>query len=191
MSEQDQQGTGNLGEEATLARLAAEGVAHELVEHPAVWTMEDVEALDPPHPGADAKNLLVRDDKKRGYYLLTVQGDKRVDLGAFRKAHGLRRLSLASPADLERLLGLYPGAVTPLGLLNDAAHRVRLYLDEHLVKGPEDSLLGVHPNDNTATVYLRAADLVDLMRADGAAVEVVPFWTRPTAGRGAVARSGA
>lgn len=81
MSEQDQQGTGNLGEEATLARLAAEGVAHELVEHPAVWTMEDVEALDPPHPGADAKNLLVRDDKKRGYHLLTVQGDKRVDLG--------------------------------------------------------------------------------------------------------------
>ncbi|WP_211260068.1 YbaK/EbsC family protein [Actinomyces radicidentis] len=94
---------------------------------------------------------------------------------AFRKAHGLCRLSLASPADLERLLGLYPGAVTPLGLLNDAAHRVRLYLDEHLVKGPEDGLLGVHPNDNTATVYLRAADLVDLLRADGAAVEVVPF----------------
>lgn len=43
------------------------------------------------------------------------------------------------------------------------------------MKGPEDSLLGVHPNDNTATVYLRAADLVDLLRADGAAVEVVPF----------------
>lgn len=104
MSEQEQPGTSNLGKERTLERLAAQGVEHGVVEHPAVWTMKDVEALDLPHSGADAKNLLVRDDKKLGYYLLTVRGDKHVDLEAFRKAHGLRRLSLASPAALVALL---------------------------------------------------------------------------------------
>lgn len=174
MDGQDQQGgVQNLGKQATLDRLARAGIEHEVVEHPAVWTMEDVEALHLPHPEADAKTLFARDDKKRGYHLITVKGDKRVDLEAFRQAHGLRRLSLASSADLERILGLYPGAVTPLGLLNDIEHRVTYYLDSELLDGASGGLMGAHPNDNTASVYLRAADLLDFLRAEGVEVQVV------------------
>ena len=45
--------------------------------------MEEVAKIQLPYPEADAKNLFVRDDKKRRYYMITVQGDKRVDLKQF------------------------------------------------------------------------------------------------------------
>ena len=101
----------------TYEYLTAHGVEYEVIEHPAVFNMEEVEKLNLPHPEADAKNLFVRDDKKLHYYMITVQGNKRVDLKQFRKQHGLRNLSFASADDLMEIMGLIPGAVTPLGLL--------------------------------------------------------------------------
>ena len=117
----------------------------------------------------DAKNLFIRDDKKQHYYLISVKGDKRVDLKAFRKAQGLRPLSFASPDDLRAILHLTPGAVTPLGLLNDEARRVHLYVDADFQGHP----IGVHPNDNTATVWLSADDLLSLIAAHGNEAEFV------------------
>ena len=123
-----------------------------------------------PYPEADAKNLFVRDDKKRNYYLITVRGDKRVDLKEFRYKYGTRVLSFASENDLMQVLGLIPGAVTPLGLLNDAKCKVQLYLDEAFFATP--GLIGVHPNDNTATVWLRADDLAALIQEHGNPVHI-------------------
>lgn len=151
--------------------LSAKGLWHEITEHKAVYNMAELAEVNIPYPEADAKNLFVRDDKKRNYYLITVKGDKRVDLKAFRRAHGTRPLTFASADDLAAILGLIPGAVTPLGLLNDAEHRVTLYLDEDFFAEP--GLIGVHPNDNTATVWLKTPDLVELLRAHSCAVETV------------------
>ena len=153
----------------TYDYLACHGVAYEITDHPAVFNMKEMSAVTLPYPEADAKNLFVRDDKKRDYYLITVQGDKRVDLKEFRKAHGLRPLSFASADDLMALMGLIPGAVTPLGLLNDEERKVTLFLD----KAFEGGLIGVHPNDNTATVWMKAADLTRIIREHGNAVHIV------------------
>ena len=95
------------------ALLERSGIAYELVDHPAVYTMEDLAALSLPHPEAEAKNLFLRDNK-RNYLLLTIPGEKRVNLKAFQKANNLRKLSFGSAEDLEALLGLHPGSVTPL-----------------------------------------------------------------------------
>ncbi|MBQ7721055.1 MAG: prolyl-tRNA synthetase associated domain-containing protein, partial [Clostridia bacterium] len=97
--------------------LDAQGIAYEVTEHQAIATWEELIRSALPHLEAEAKNLFVRDDKKRNYYVITVCGDKRVDLKEFRKAHGLRPLSFASSDDLMNLLQLTPGEVTPLGLL--------------------------------------------------------------------------
>ena len=145
-------------------------MAFEATEHGAVYNMEELDAVDLPYPGDDAKNLFVRDDKKRNYYLITVKGDKRVDLKEFRHAHGTRPLRFASEEDLERIMGLYAGAVTPLGLLNDEERIVQLFIDGEFMKG--SGRIGVHPNDNTATVWLQAADLVRLIEEHGNPVEV-------------------
>ena len=147
----------------TCDALTAGGIAYELTEHAAVFNMQELENVRLPYPDRDAKNLFVRDDKKQSYYLITVKGDKRVDLKAFRERFGTRKLSFASPEELMEIMRLIPGAVTPLGLLNDGERKVTLYLDAAFL----DGLIGVHPNDNTATVWLKAEDLVRLIRAHG------------------------
>lgn len=159
-----------MNKQEIYAFLAENGVWHEITEHKAVFNMAELAEVEIPYPEGDAKNLFLRDDKKRGYYLLTVRGDKRVDLKQFRRAHGLRPLSFASEEELTALLGLFPGAVTPLGLLNDAQHSVKLFLDAELLAPP--GLVGVHPNDNTATVWLKTEDLLRILREHGSEAEV-------------------
>lgn len=151
-----------------LALLKSRGIPFELVEHKAVYNMADLAEIALPHPEADAKNLFVRDDKRQSFYLITVRGEKRVDLKAFRHAHGTRPLSFASNEELAALLALTPGSVTPLGLLNDETRRVALFIDEAL---EGDGLIAVHPSDNTATVWLKTADLITLLRERGHFVE--------------------
>ena len=145
--------------------LKQQHIDFEITEHPAVWNMEDVAQLEMPHPEADAKNLFVREDKTRNYYLITVKGDKRVDLKALRKEEGLRQLKFASAGELAEVLGLYAGAVTPLGLLNDESRAVTLIIDSHFLQPP--ALIGAHPNDNTATVWLKTEDLLWFLRSHG------------------------
>lgn len=149
--------------------LAAARIAFEATEHEAVYTMEELSKIPMAHPEAEAKNLFVRDDKKQHYYLITVSGQKRVDLKEFQKQNGLRKLSFGSADDLLALLSLTPGGVTPLGLLNDQAHRVELYLDQSF----QGQLICVHPNDNTATICLEANDLVQLLTQQGCVVHWV------------------
>lgn len=150
--------------------LTSRGIEYEVTEHGAVFNMEEMSHVELPHQEADAKNLFVRDDKKRNYYLITVRGDKRVDLKKFREEHSTRQLSFASENDLMSLLGLIPGAVTPLGILNDSEKKVKLFLDEELLKC---GLIGVHPNDNTATVWLKTTELIDIITEHGNEVEAV------------------
>ena len=153
--------------------LDEESIWHEITGHPAAYNMADLAAIPLPYPSADAKNLFVRDDNKRNYYLLTVRGDRRVDLREFRSRYGTKRLSFASEGDMLELLGLHPGSVTPLGLLNDAEHRVIFYLDAFFLEPP--ALIGVHPNENTATVWMKTDDLLRLLRTTGADVRIAEF----------------
>ena len=103
-----------------------------------------------------------------------IRGDKRVDLKQFRQQNQTRSLSFASAEELGELLGLIPGAVTPLGLLNDGDRRVSFYLDASFCR-TEAQKIGVHPNDNTATLWLQVEDLLRLIRAHGNPVHVVPI----------------
>ena len=151
--------------------LKKENIWHEITEHEAVYNMAELATIEVPYPEYDAKNLFVRDDKKRNYYLITVKGDKRVDLKEFRKKNNTRALTFASSEELMDIMGLIPGAVTPLGLLNDDERKVQLFLDDHFMSGL--GFIGVHPNDNTATVWLKANDLISVIEQHGNRVNVV------------------
>lgn len=144
-------------------------IKYTAIEHAPVYTVEEAEQLCLPNPGAGAKNLFLRDDKKRNYYLLTVRDALEVDLKQFQENIGSRRLSFASEEDLMYLLRLKKGAVTPFGILNDNLCAVQVYIDAYF----EDKQISVHPNENDATVYLAANDLVELLRAHGNKVEYV------------------
>ena len=160
-----------MNKQEVYAFFESKSIPFEITEHKAVFNMEELNAVELPYPSADAKKLFVRDDKKKNYYLITVHGDKRVDLKEFRKAHGLRNLSFASAEDLFAILQLTPGSVTPLGLLNDPDNKVKFFLDKGFLEEP--GLIGVHPNDNTATIWLKTADLLRLIQEHGNEVETV------------------
>ena len=138
---------------------------HEVTEHGAVFNMSELSEVDLPYPKLITKNIFIRDDKKRNYYLITVKDDKRVNLKEFKTKYNTRHLSFVSENDLKNLLGLTAGSVSPLGLLNDSGLKVKFYLDRSFTRGK--GIIGIHPNDNTATLWLKVEDLLDIIEEHG------------------------
>lgn len=154
-----------MGRQRVLTRLDELGIGYRLVDHEPVFTVAQARAddLGESDPDADAKNLFLRDDRKRHYYLLVLRSDRELSLSDLQLRIDARRLGFASEQDLTRYLGVVPGAVGPLAVINDLDHRVQVYLDDRFRNGR----VGVHPNDNTATVWLATEDLVRFVEAQG------------------------
>ena len=133
--------------------------------------MSEISEVEIPYPEADAKNLFVRDDKKENYYLITVRGNKRVKLKEFRKENNTRPLSFASEKELKDIIQILPGSVSPLGILNDKENKVKVFLDKEFIE--KTDIIGIHPNDNTATIWLKTKDLINIIKEHGNKVELV------------------
>lgn len=133
--------------------------------------MEELKEISFPYQNSDAKNLFVRDDKKQNYYLIVVKGDKKVNLKEFKQKYKTRSLSFASEKELLDILGLVPGFVSPLGVLNDNERKVTVYIDYTLTL--DEEIVGVHPNDNTATVWLKTIDLIRVIKEHGNFVKTI------------------
>lgn len=144
--------------------LNAENIEYELLEHEAVFTMEAMEQAGICGKGVVCKNLFVRDDKGKQHFLITMPGDKQANLKAIAAQLGTKRLSFASAERLQKYLGLTQGSVTPLGILNDESKSVAAVFDEDL-KGQKQ--LGIHPNDNTATIWLSFESLEKIIKDHG------------------------
>ena len=69
------------------------------------------------------------------------------------------------------IMGLISGAVSPLGILNDSEQKVHFYIDKYFLA--ESKLIGIHPNDNTATVWLKTEDLIEIIKLHGNEVNVI------------------
>ena len=111
---------------AVLRLLEDNKIEYTLAEHPAVFNMEELYAQGLEHGEAIAKNLLVRDQKKRFYWLLVLYGEKRADLKALKARLGHGALSFAGAEELKALLHLTPGSVTPFGALNLGVYTDRI-----------------------------------------------------------------
>ncbi len=156
------------------AFLRERGIEFEMVEHAPMHTMEDMDAAGITKMGNVCKNLFLRDMKGKNHFLVTVMENKRVDLRALAEKIGSTKLSFGSPERLEKYLGLQPGSVSPLGILNDESKTVRMIFDADLIG---EERLGIHPNDNTATLFLPFEAVTELLRAHGNRVEWVHFDT--------------
>ena len=150
--------------EKVFSRLEELGVSYEVTEHPAVFTIGEMDALGLTAKGEVCKNLFLRDAKGRRHFLVVVPGEARADLRALAAQLESSKLSFASAERLEKYLGLKQGEVTPLGVLNDADAAVEVVFDRGLERFP---CLGVHPNDNTATVWLSLADILRVVEGNG------------------------
>lgn len=160
-----------MNKEEIINILKTKNIWFELEEHQAVFNMEDLNELNLKYKDRDAKNIFVRDDKKLNYYLITIKGDKRIDLKQFRKDFNTRNLSFASSEDLMEILNLIPGSVSPLGLLNDKNLKVKFYIDKYFLN--DTGIIGIHPNENTATLWIKTEDLIEIIKEHGNKIDVI------------------
>lgn len=144
-------------------------IAHATVEHPPVFTVDEAREHTRHLPGGHTKNLFL-EDKAGGIWLVTCLDEQPVKVNALARLLEAPRFSFGKPERLMEVLGVEPGSVTALALVNDTERRVRPVLDTKLM-GHE--LVNCHPLANTATTTLRAADLLRFMEALGYAPRLV------------------
>ena len=157
-----------MSKEEVYLKLKELNIEYLKIDHIPIYTIDEANGLDIENKEYIAKNLFLRDDKKRNYYLLVVKSSKKIDLNDLKNKINSRRLSFASEIDLEKYLKLKKGSVTPLGVLNDVERKVKVIIDEDILK---EEIVGVHPNDNDATVFMKTKDLIRLIELNGNLVE--------------------
>lgn len=150
-------------------------------EHPAVMTVEESHRLLPKLPAAKTKNLFLRDKKGLRHLLVTIEADRAVDLNALGTALGVGRVGFGSPDRLRKHLGITPGSVSLLALVNDPEHAVEFVIDRHLW---EADAVQAHPLVNTATMIVGHAQLERFLAATGHAPRVIDI---PSSTTGAAA----
>jgi Ala-tRNA(Pro) deacylase len=149
--------------EELLAHFDALGISHRTYSHPPVFTVAEAVALRGSLPGGHCKSLFLK-DKKGGFWLVVLLEERRIDLRKLAAWLPAPRLSFGGAADLERLLGVRPGSVTPFALVNDAQHLVTPVLDAGmLARDP----LNYHPLVNDRTTAVSPDDLLRLLATSG------------------------
>lgn len=153
---------------AFLDEIGAEPVTH---EHEAVFRVEEGEAIKARIPGAHTKNLFLKDARGQ-LWLISAEGDAVIDLKRLHPVIGSGRLSFGSAGLMAETLGVTPGSVTALALINDKDRRVRFVLDRTLA---EAGLVNFHPLTNEATTTLTQAGFRRFLQAAGVEPVVVDF----------------
>lgn len=146
-----------------LARLVSLGIVATTHEHPPLRTVEEAKRLRGDLPGGHVKNLFLRGKQDR-YWLFTTFEDTAVDLKALGRLLDAGRFSFGSATALEQMLGILPGAVSPLAAVNDTDGAVTVVLDQKLLAADR---LNVHPLRNDRTTALAPGDLVSFLESCG------------------------
>jgi Ala-tRNA(Pro) deacylase len=143
-------------EQEFLAFMDANGFVYQRIEHPAVFTCAEAELHRPRTPAISTKNLFLCDKKARRFFLVVTACEKTVKLDSLPSQLGVTSLRFGSEENLMRLLGVTRGAVSMMGLVNDAEHQVELWIDAEIWQG--EYFLS-HPLVNTATLILSKSEL--------------------------------
>ncbi len=145
------------------ADLNALDIAYTVMEHEAVFTAEQSQRVDRDLPGSHTKNLFLKDAGGQ-FWLVTVPAQARIDLKALPSFIGSKRVSFGKAEDMERLLGVTPGSVTPLAAINDIGGDVQVVIEQSLAVADQ---INVHPLRNTATMTLASKGLVRVLASWG------------------------
>ena len=140
------------------------GINYQRIDHEAAMTMEACEEIDrtlsegEENSVAICKNLFLCNRQETEFYLLLIPGDKPFKTKYLSAQIGSSRLSFAKPEYMEKYVDITPGSVSVLGLMNDHEKKVRLLIDEDVLK---DEYFGCHPCINTSSLKIRMEDLTE------------------------------
>ena len=153
-----------------LDELQKLDIKYEMVDHPAAKTTAEADAYIAGKIGVRTKSMFLK-DKKKNFYLVIMDDAKRMDFKEFQELTGTKRISMAHDSDIEDQLGLEAGIVSPFGIMNNAVHNVQIYFDQDMLD--ENIPLTFHPNINTHTIFLSAADLMKFIKAQGFDYQII------------------
>jgi Ala-tRNA(Pro) deacylase len=142
--------------------LDSSHIAYERHDHPPVFTVEDVHRLTPNLPGEKTKNLFFRDKKGRKHFLVVLPADKRVNLKALPDVLQSSKISFGSPERLMKHLGIAPGSVSLLAIVNDQENRVEVIIDKSLWTS---EAFQFHPLVNTSTLVISRDNIKKFLAA--------------------------
>ena len=146
------------------------GVDYQRFDHPPVFTVEEADIYLKDAPGLGTKNFFLRPEKAGPFLLLMVLEHKRVDLNRLGKQLNAGSLRFGSAEKLQEVLGLEPGAVTLLAVVNDLQKQVRVLIDADLWHG---AAVQCHPLKNTATLVICPQDLERVLMHSGHSFELI------------------
>lgn len=153
-----------------LSFFEANSIAYQLIEHEPLFTVDQASVALADAPGTATKNLFLRDDKGKRHFLVTVKDSKKVDLRRLEKALNSKGLGFASAERLRKFLGVEPGSVTLLAVINDPDSQVEVYVDREVW---DTDHIQCHPLVNTATVITPKEELVRYIDLCGHSVTVL------------------
>lgn len=136
------------------------GISFERISHPAAATVADLPPVERALGCEVCKNLFLCNRQQTDFYLLLMPGQKEFKTKDLSAQLGVARLSFAQAEPMRELLGVEPGSVSVLGLMNDRENAVRLLIDEQLLA---NDYLGCHPCANTATLKISMRDVRDVL----------------------------
>lgn len=158
--------------ERLLDRLASLGIRPEVVPYPAHSTVEEGKALRGSMAGTFTKNLLLK-DKKGKLFLLSIHEDRVIDLKSLSSLIGGKgHLSFVPGERMQELLGVVPGALTPMGLIHDQDALITAVIDASLMTSTQ---LNFHPLTNTESMGISPTGLASFVRSCGCEPLIIDF----------------
>ena len=146
-------------------------IEFKVFEHPPLFTVNDAKKYRENMRGFHTKNLFLRDKKKRSY-LVIAHEDSVIDLNLLAEKISSSRLSFGSKERLFEELGVFPGAVTPLSVVNNKKKDIKIFLDAKMFG--HDTIF-CHPLVNDRTISISYNSLLTFFHYLGLSPETVSF----------------
>jgi len=151
-------------------KLNALEIPFQLVEHEPALTTEQADNFIEGIEGVRTKTMFLTDKKKRNFFLVIMDDNKRLDMKAFSELVEMKGVKMASENTLYEKMMLPPGVVSPFGLLNNADHDINVFIDREIIT---EERMSFHPNTNEKTIFLNTDDLIRYIEALDYTVNVI------------------
>lgn len=140
------------------------------ITHPAVFTCEEANRYLADVPGVRTKNLFLTTKTKNQYFLITTTEEGKVNLKDLAGVLGYGKLSFADASELKNLLGILPGSVSLLAIINDKDNKVKIYIDQEIWDG---TLIHCHPLINSKTWLICPKELEKIFEYTGHSLNLI------------------
>ena len=154
-----------------MTKLKAMHIDYLTHEHPALFTVEQVNACDVEMPGGHCKNMLLTNKKRTQFALVILESHKRMNFKAIGSLIGMSGLKFAKESTLERF-DTFAGSVSPFIILEDKESEIRVFMDEALIN---HDLINFHPNINTITLGIQTQGFLEFMKEEDHEITLIKY----------------